>query len=73
MAEPYYVLNSSSWSSSFDELPYFKSFDINGALLCMKVEVGPESVAHVWTGQKQLSDVQSRLNYTVVSDFHSRQ
>lgn len=72
MAEPYYVLNS-SWSSSFDESPYFKSFDINGALLCMKVEVGPESIAHVWTGQKQLSDVQSRLNYTVVSDFHSRQ
>lgn len=70
--EPHFILNS-SWSSSFDELPYFKSFDINRALLCVKVEVGPDSVTRVWTGQKQLSDVQSRLNYTVFSDFHSRQ
>lgn len=47
-------------------------FDINGALLDMKVGVGPESVAHVRTGQ-QLSDIQSRLKYTVFYDFHSRQ
>lgn len=39
----------------------------------MKVEVGLESVTHVWTRQKQLSDVQSRLNHTVFSEFHSRQ
>lgn len=33
----------------------------------MKVEVGPESVTHVRTGQEQLSDVQGRLNHTVFS------
>lgn len=41
MAEPHCIFKT-CWSSNFDELPYFKSFDINGAILCMKVEVGLE-------------------------------
>lgn len=68
-AETLFILTSCC-SSNFDELSYFKFFDISGALLCREVEVGLEKVSSC-LGRTETA--MRRSEQAVFPDFQSKQ